>query len=89
LSETHTQDYFKLWPNPNSGIFSIELEIGINRQWKLMITDLSGKIFQQLKSESQASNNNISLDLPAGVYSISLYVGSELVQTESVTVISK
>jgi len=61
----------KYYPNPTSGIFTIEIDGSIG---EIFITDVSGKIIQRYKIED---TNQISVDItsfPAGFYLIRYFV---------------
>ena len=65
--------WFIIYPNPNEGNFMIEFdEIG-HGPVKIMINDLSGRVVYI--NEQHGGNVPLSLDLPAGVYTLTVEAG--------------
>jgi len=61
--------YFKLYPNPNSGIFTVELKNGLNKT--IQVTDLTGRIV--LEDNSSADKFNVDINtLANGVYYVKI-----------------
>jgi len=62
---------FKYYPNPNTGIFTIEIDGNIG---EIFVTDVSGKIIQRYKTEGE---ERISVDItsfPSGFYFVRYFV---------------
>ena len=74
-----------LFPNPNSGKFTINCTSKENEEVKIVVTNMLG---QQVRVLSTTTNkaNDILLDVPAGVYCVTAVTGGRR-YTEHVTVV--
>lgn len=82
-STLNTQDLnaendFVVYPNPFSDIVSFEIPENLNSNYKLILTDLSGKqILSQVRNAKDLKNINLSF-LPKGIYLFSIEVDGKL-----------
>jgi len=63
----------KLYPNPSSGVFQLELSSKINQEVSLQVTNVTGKVVFEQTDIRVAGNGTISLDLTnlaGGVYQL-------------------
>jgi len=68
-----------IYPNPNQGEF-VYLDLsGIQTDTELLVTDISGKIIQQQKIESNSSTISFNEKLNAGFYFITVVSGNQKV----------
>lgn len=79
----NTPNIIKLYPNPNNGRFTIDLNLENHSQVNGTITDLSGRIVfdfnnnQMLKGEHSINMDLSTLNLTKGQYLIILQVGND------------
>ena len=79
LIQINDNPNFKVFPNPSSGIFNVQVDNVVGR---MSISNSEGKIILSKKIDS---NGLISLELASGVYWISIYNSNEeLVGTEKI-----
>ena len=77
----------KVYPNPNNGIFNLEIHNLQNEKISLMLTDLAGrKIYEENLSQN---NNNVlkNLDfshLSSGMYMINIYINDNVINQRMV-----
>ena len=74
-------DALNVWPNPNSGIFQLEItfpnELELGSELQLSITNVLGAIVhQQALPSVHAQTLSISQTLPAGIYHVHVSSGS-------------
>jgi hypothetical protein len=75
----------KIYPNPTSGQLSIEYVI--QRNGKINITDVTGKILISLNVSSAETRKNIDLSAYTnGIYFVHLYADDQLFKTEKVVI---
>ena len=65
----------KVFPNPNNGVFTLELQSGKEEPIVIMITDVKGRIVKEITSETNNSMN-IKLDEAAGIYILNVTAGN-------------
>lgn len=81
--------YIKFYPNPNNGLFNIDLQIQDfeeNNKLYLTVTDLLGKNYL---THNVYNQNNIKInlsDLIPGVYVLNLYSEKTLVETQKIII---
>lgn len=85
---TNLSEGLKLYPNPSSGKFRIELPEhlqGSSKEFKMRITDLQGKILEERMINSKLSDTiELIVQQAAGVYLLSITDGERLYQTKLV-----
>lgn len=70
--ETVNDVIVNLYPNPNSGEFNIDLS-NLNGETTILISNISGQVVEEIKSEYSSSIVNVSLsNYDKGVYIISI-----------------
>jgi hypothetical protein len=78
---------FEISPNPNNGSFTILLDTGKSDSWLIQITDMHGKVLNQIKNSSIPNGSEeINMELPPGVYNISFNSGNNLIKAKTVIV---
>jgi hypothetical protein len=73
----------KVYPNPNNGIFTVELPAGTDSKAQITVTDVRGKVIG-IKSATDGGSNKIRLDLgdvARGVYYIEVTYGDRQFRT--------
>lgn len=71
-----------VYPNPSSGVFSVSIQNGENKNYSIVVTDLAGR--KMLQSEFSGDNYVIDLQKSAnGTYLISLS-GENVLETKSI-----
>ena len=80
-------DSFNLYPNPNSGLFTVDIGLGDEDQAELHVWNISGQLVaQQGLSNGQSS---ISLDVSNGLYLYVVTVNGERRWTGKVSVVQE
>ncbi len=74
-----------VYPNPNDGNFSIQLKNPKAESYTLKVTDITGKVLLEKKSITNFPFSVNELNLPNGVYSISLVSSSQYI-TQKLTI---
>ena len=72
-----TESKFRIFPNPNSGQFTIEYLGENNENSKIYITDLSGRVVYEIGNDTNFKKE-INVDLQKGIYNVSIQNGNEL-----------
>jgi len=75
LGDRIVKSWFKLYPNPNSGSFRVELPEIQCYPLKLFISNLKGQ--NVYSRELNGLSNDLSLDLPNGIYFINIESGDQ------------
>lgn len=76
---------FIIYPNPNSGVFTIKTDEILQDDVEIVITDIAGKTVFTGTIKKHEQLKEIRLPNGAkGIYSCSLFKGKELVQTERI-----
>lgn len=74
--KTKTNDNALSWniiPNPNEGEFKLDLNTSANKNTRVIITDLSGRLVHEQSIEAHSNSVNVNTgNLPSGVYLVSL-----------------
>ncbi|MGB4204139.1 MAG: T9SS type A sorting domain-containing protein, partial [Bacteroidales bacterium] len=76
IYETQTTDFFRVYPNPTTGIFTLELNTG-NDSGSVRI-DIFNMLGERILNTEQQTNSHYQLDLSgnkAGVYFIRVMYG--------------
>ena len=74
-------------PNPNSGIFTVDLEFQNLVNWELKVTNSLGQLMQQkIAPGNGTATSKLDFDLPRGVYWVSLFVNRKVIGNEVVFV---
>ncbi len=82
-TENLTYEQFKIYPNPNKGIFNIKFDKNQSQNWQYQITNLQGQI---LINNQQLIDNKIDASrLPAGVYLLNLQ-NDEKIYTQKIII---
>ena len=69
-----------IYPNPDNGNFVVE---GLEGGEQLILTDMMGEEVEQFLNPEQNTLFDLELDVPKGIYSLSIYKDGEI-QTEKV-----
>ena len=82
-TENLTYEQFKIYPNPNKGIFNIKFDKNPSQNWQYQITNLQGQI---LINNQQLIDHKIDANrLPAGVYLLNLQ-NDEKIYTQKIII---
>ena len=83
--ETESGYYFKINPNPGIGFFYIDFDLEMFTNWEIRISDVAGKIVQQIYSTDGIKKGERQMVyLPAGVYNVNLIAEGKSEQTKKV-----
>lgn len=74
----YLNEHISVRPNPSKGIFTIVLSGLKNKQYSLLITDISGRQIHKAELSSNSININIS-DKPAGIYMLNIFIENSLI----------
>jgi hypothetical protein len=79
-----------IYPNPASNSFIFSLDNGGNyRNLELIIYDMQGRKVKQLYFQNMKGENTVDIqDLEAGIYSVSLYLGSQLLGVKQLVIVA-
>jgi hypothetical protein len=67
------QEELKLFPNPSTGNFNIQIpQNAMPQQWNVMIYDMAGKEIQNLQYPGNTSFITVNEKLPQGMYFIKI-----------------
>ncbi len=80
-NDTELADVFNIQPNPNNGVFNIELEGTSNEEINIIVFDILGQsVFQQSYAfQTGQLNTNIELENPAaGTYFVQVSAGNRV-----------
>ena len=75
IGDTEVQSWFRIYPNPSTGTIMIDLSDLHGSSVKLTVNDLSGRTVYSGEPEGESSS--LSLDLPAGIYVVTVEYGSK------------
>lgn len=79
---------FSIYPNPNSGKFTLLYELGSNESARLEIYDIGGKLVYSKLISNENSMIDIDLELEEGVYIYQIFAG-EVLKTDKIIVIRR
>jgi hypothetical protein len=66
-----------VFPNPNSGLFQVNLSSGAGRDVKVQLTDLQGRLIRQIGVMNEQETMSVDLtDLNSGIYLVQFQVES-------------
>jgi trimeric autotransporter adhesin len=65
----------KVFPNPNKGIFTMNLVSGSNEQVTVVITDAAGRIVKEFSTVTNKATE-IKMDNAAGIYLLKVSAGN-------------
>jgi hypothetical protein len=75
-SATDNQLSWHIVPNPNNGVFSINMNSALSQSAQITIRDISGRpIHKQVAEQGSISIQVQTQNLPAGIYLVSLEIG--------------
>ena len=89
---TNTQDLndsvrFLISPNPNNGIFTIDFGFSNPQNWDLQLANSLGQVIRKVTAPiGGTAFSKLEVDLPNGVYWISLSVDGKIIRYETVVV---
>ena len=86
--KSYDENNFKVYPNPNSGIFTIDLKNKLSRDYSISIQNILG---QQVYFEKYKKGNNIQKNidlsfLDKGVYNINVFNENNVVDTQKIII---
>lgn len=66
---------FEVYPNPSNGLITLNKKVIDNQNYTVIVTDVIGKVVQQINWKEMANNNQLAIDLSeqkAGVYHVTI-----------------
>lgn len=75
-SDADEQLVWDIAPNPNEGEFKLNLNTIRSEEWRIVISDLSGRMVHNQLSEPGSGSLSINADLPPGMYFVTLQSGN-------------
>ncbi len=66
---------FEVYPNPSNGLITLNKKVIDNQNYTVIVTDVIGKVVQQINWKEMANNNQLAIDLSeqkAGVYQVTI-----------------
>lgn len=83
-NENKNENYFLLYPNPSYNNVAIHIEIKLNSDFQIQITDITGKqlYFQKYQPAQWKTINLPTMLLPAGMYYISVLSDNLMLQAK-------
>lgn len=73
VSEANSENYYKIFPNPSSGNFTIYSHSGFNSSDVIIVRDITGKIVSKTPVNSSSKNETLNLtNLAKGMYTVTL-----------------
>ena len=88
VDETIDLTMIQVYPNPNTGLFSVQYNLTTSNTVSIKITDILGKEIYfntKLKQPSGLYTEHLDLDLPNGIYTIMINAGN-LIETKKVII---
>lgn len=88
VNESQTS-YIKVYPNPNDGLFSIEIQakdFSENNRLHFTVTDLMGKSYLTRFARNQNSFEINLSDLTPGIYVLNFYSEKTLIETQKIII---
>ncbi len=68
-----TDEAFQIYPNPSSGVFTINTHRLLKATDEIVVRDILGNIIHKQKFETSSNSNLVSIDTPEGIYFIELH----------------
>jgi len=75
IGDMEVRSWFKMYPNPGAGDFIIDFSDMQERQVKLTISDLNGRVVYADALEGERIQMNV--DLPSGIYMVTVKAGNK------------
>jgi hypothetical protein len=85
IDENSQVSGMKIYPNPNKGIFNVELNLNFNSDVEIMIFDMIGKVAFNDKSTTFSGNYKKEIDLSnlaKGIYTANITVNGEIMRSK-------
>lgn len=88
INTTNYEIYFSIDPNPSTGHLSIKFDLINPKKWQIKIHNGIGQLTHRFdSSDSNSSSENLSVKMPEGLYSVSLFVEGKILRTEMVIIL--
>ncbi len=88
VSASASSSDFKMYPNPNNGLMTLDYHLGDNETGTVEVYDLTGRILKSFVIQSRGTQLEInSTELSAGQYYYVIRVNGQLVKTEKLSII--
>ena len=90
IGSTSLSGYFRIFPNPITNTFSVELPLDADANLDISIVDVNGQMVKDLYNGTSTSGDNIFLfdksNLASGVYFLIINVNGQTIKNEKIIV---